>query len=188
MDPAEKLASYQDIIDLPAHMTGEIVSGVLHAHPRPAPRHALAASALGADISAPYQFGRGGPGGWWILDEPEIHLGQNILVPDLAGWKKTKMPHLPETDWFETVPDWVCEILSPATERFDRAEKMPLYAQYGVQYCWLVDPVIQTLEAFKLIEGRWVLLSTLDKQKQVSIEPFDATEFNLSDLWSEELE
>ena len=183
VEPVQKLATYDDLVHLPDNLVGEIVTGVLHAHPRPAPKHALASSSLGADISVPYQLGKGGPGGWWILDEPELHLDQDVLVPDLAGWKKSKMPELPDTAWFEVVPDWVCEVLSPSTQRFDRAEKMPMYAQYGVQYCWLVDPIIQILEAYQLKKGKWVLLVTLDKDKIVSVAPFDATEFSLGDLW-----
>ena len=182
-DTAPQYATYQDIEDLPSNMVGEIIHGILHAHPRPAPRHALSSSSLGVDISGPYQLGRGGPGGWWILDEPELHLGDDIFVPDLAGWKRERMPALPETAWFELEPDWICEVLSPSTARLDRAEKMPLYAHYGVSYCWLVDPDLQTLEAYKLVDQRWLLLKTLDKDKMVSIEPFDATEFCLADLW-----
>ncbi len=180
---AHKLATYDDLAALAENLVGEIVAGVLHAHPRPAPKHSLASSSLGVDISGPYQLGKGGPGGWWILDEPELHLGKNVLVPDLAGWKKSRMPVLPGTAWFEVVPDWVCEVLSPSTERFDRVEKMPVFAKYGVRYCWLVDPVIKTLEAYELKDEKWVLLVTLDKDKMVSVSPFDVTEFSLADLW-----
>ncbi len=181
---AQQYATYQDLEDLPSNMVGEIIHGMLHAHPRPAPRHARASSMIGIDVGNPFDKGVNGPGGWWILDEPELHLGEDIFVPDLAGWRRERMPELPQTAWFELVPDWVCEVLSPSTARFDRAEKMPLYAHYGVSYCWLVDPDLLTLEAYKLVGEHWVLLKTLDKDKMVSIEPFDATEFSLADLWA----
>jgi len=182
--PAKKLATYEDLIAVPDHLVAEIIHGVLHTHPRPAPKHARASSSLGIEVGYSYDKGANGPGGWWILDEPECHLETDIFVPDLAGWRKTRMPKLPETAWFELVPDWVCEVLSPSTARLDRAEKMPLYAQHGVAYLWLIDPDLETLEAYKNQDGQWVLLTTLDGAKMVSVEPFDATEFPLNALWA----
>ena len=184
MQTAPKLASYDDLLELPDNQIGQIIHGVLHTQPRPAPKHTLASSSIGNDLLDPYQFGRkGGPGGWWILDEPEIHLGSHVLVPDLSGWRRERMPELPETAWFEVVPDWVCEVLSPSTARLDRAEKMPIYSEFGVKYCWIIDPDLKTLEAYKLLDKQWLLLETLDNDKMVSIEPFDVTEFCLADLW-----
>ena len=178
-----KPASYDDLLSVPDILVAEIIHGVLHTHPRPAPRHARSSSVLGFQIGSPYDLGSGGPGGWWILDEPECHLGDDIFVPDIAGWRKENMPNLPETAWFELAPEWVCEVLSPSTARLDRAEKMPLYAHYGVKYIWLVDPDLKTLEAYKNVNGQWVLLTTLDNGKDVSIEPYDAISFSLSTLW-----
>lgn len=178
-----KPATYEDLLSVPDILVAEIIYGVLHTHPRPAPRHARASSSLGFEVGSPYDKGSGGPGGWWILDEPECHLGDDIFVPDIAGWRKENMPKLPETAWFELAPEWVCEVLSPSTARLDRAEKMPLYAHYGVKYIWLVDPDLKTLEAYKNVNGQWVLLTTLDNDKDVSVEPFDAISFSLSALW-----
>ena len=144
--PAVQPATYGDILSLPGHLVGEIIRGVLRTHPRPAPKHALAGYFLGGTLVTPFGTGRDGPGGWWILDEPELHLGADILVPDLAGWKRARMPKLPDTAWFELAPDWVCEILSPSTAKVDRAEKLPLYAN-GVAHCWLVDPDLKTLKS-----------------------------------------
>ncbi len=187
-ETALRHAVYEDIFDLPEHLVGEILNGVLETHPRPAPRHALASSALGGEIFAPYGHGRGGPGGWWILDEPELHLGPDIMVPDLAGWRREKMPTLPETAWFETQPDWVCEVISPSTGRIDRAVKMPLYAHYGVQYLWVVDPDLRILEAYQLKEdqtmNKWLLIKTLQDAQTVSLPPFTEIEFELSVLWA----
>jgi Uma2 family endonuclease len=183
--PAERPATYQDLLDLPENVVGEILAGRLHTHPRPAPRHAYAYSALGHMLGAPFSLGRGGPGGWWILDEPEVHLGGDVVVPDLAGWRRERMPHLPETAWFELVPDWVCEVLSPSTARTDRALKMPLYAREEVAHLWLVDPDARILEVFRLAEeGRWLLLRTLKENDAVSQPPFEDFTFPLHDLWA----
>jgi len=180
---AVKQATYQDIIDLPEHIVGEIINGRLETQPRPAPKHALASSSLGAELVSPFQKGRGGPGGWWILDKPECHLGPHVLVPDLAGWRKQRMPVLPETAWFEVVPDWICEILSPSTARLDRSVKMPVYAQLGVAHLWLIDPLPQTLEAYQLHDSHWLLIETFAGDQPVSIAPFSEHTFLLSDLW-----
>ncbi len=182
--PAERFATYDDILDLPEHLVGEIVSGQLYTHPRPAPRHAMAASGVGGELWGPFQGGRGGPGGWWILDEPELHLGSDILVPDLAGWRRERMPALPETAWFEQAPDWVCEVLSPSTARVDRALKMPVYAREGVSHLWLVDPDPRTLEVYALGKGgHWTLLATLAGEAEVRQPPFAAVSFPLGALW-----
>src|SRR5262249_42209165 len=130
--PANKLASYDDLLALPENRIGEIVHGVLHSHPRPAPRHVRSSSILGGELTSPYDKGQGAPGGWWILDEPECRLGPHVLVPDLAGWRRERMPSLPDIAWFELALDWVCEVLSPGTARLDRVQKMPIYAQAGV--------------------------------------------------------
>ncbi len=182
-DAAEKTASYQDLLRVPAHQVAEIVRGQLVTHPRPGPRHAQAASRLGIKVGGGYDLGEGGPGGWLILDEPELHLGPHVLVPDLAGWRRERLPTLPETAWFELAPDWVCEVLSPATARTDRSGKMPIYAEYGVQWLWLVDPDLQTLEVYALQDGHWLLLATLSEDAPVRQPPFDAIEFPLSALW-----
>jgi len=182
--PLAKPATYEDIIDLPEHLVGEIINGRLVTHPRPAPRHARSYSALGAALFDPYDRGRGGPGGWWILDEPELHLGGHVLVPDLAGWRRERMPRLPETAWFELAPDWVCEILSPGTARVDRAEKLPIYAGLQVAHAWLVDPDLQLLEAYQNAGGRWLLLGAWQEDARAAIPPFDAIELELALLWA----
>jgi Uma2 family endonuclease len=183
--PQPKPAHYQDIVDLPEHLVGEIIDGQLYAQPRPAPRHAQASSILGGELIGPYHGGRGGPGGWWILDEPELHLGPEVLVPDLAGWRRERLPRLPETAWFELAPDWVCEVLSPATVRRDRAKKMPVYAANGIGYLWLADPDARTLEAYRNADGHWLLLQTFENGDAVSVAPFDAIAFDLAALWAD---
>lgn len=181
---AEKFSTYDDLLDVPEHMVAEILNGYLETHPRPAPKHANALSTLGFEVGSPFHRGKGGPGGWWILDEPELHLGSDVMVPDLAGWKRDRMPELPDTAWFEQEPDWACEILSPSTARIDRVVKMPLYARYGVKHIWLIDPILKTLEAFELQENNWVLLDAISEDDTVSLPPFDAIDFPLSALWT----
>ena len=176
-------ATYQDVLDAPAHRVAEVVDGRLHTHPRPAPPHALASSQLGGELTGPFGRGRDGPGGWWIIDEPELHLGEDILVPDLAGWRRERMPGLPEAAYFSLAPDWGCEVLSASTRRLDLHGKRPIYAREGVGYLWLVDPTEHTLEAFELHDGHWVLIASAKDDEPVCIRPFDAVTFSLGDLW-----
>ena len=180
-------ATYRDVLDAPPHMVAEVVAGTLHTQPRPAMRHAWASSGMGAKINPAFSFGDGGPGGWVILFEPELHLGEDIVVPDLAGWRRETMPEYPDTAYCTIAPDWVCEILSPSTRGFDRGEKRDLYAREGVSHLWFVDPDERMLEAFELREGHWVLLATLVGEVPVSLPPFDAISFPLGDLWPEVL-
>lgn len=182
-ETASKAASYDDILALPENLVGEILNSQLHTHPRPAPKHAIAYSGLGGNLWNPFQRGISGPGGWWIIDEPEFHLGGDIFVPDLAGWRRERMPELPDTAWFELAPDWICEILSPATARTDRVIKMPLYAEEAVQYLWLVDPDLKTLEVYQLKESHWSLMASLKDDDPVCQPPYDAIKFPLDSLW-----
>ena len=174
---------YQELLDLPENMHGEIINGELHTQPRPAPKHALAASYLGSDLVGPYGKGRGGPGGWWIIDEPEIHLGSDIFVPDIAGWKKERMPLLPETAYFDLSPDWICEVISQSTARKDRVLKMPLYAKNKVQYIWLIEPITKILEVYQLEGPYWTLIGTFADSDKVTIAPFTEISIDLSFLW-----
>ncbi|MGH8583770.1 MAG: Uma2 family endonuclease [Gammaproteobacteria bacterium] len=182
--PAGRISTYDDLCRVPAHLLAQIVHGQLVTLPRPAPRHTLAASSLGDELAGPFQKGRhGGPGGWWILDEPELHLGADILVPDLAGWRRTRMPTLPDLAYFETVPDWICEVLSPATAQLDRVDKLAIYAAHGVAYAWLVDPDAQTLETYTLHEAHWRLDCAFKAADTVRAPPFEAVAFSLATLW-----
>ena len=161
----------------------EIVDGTLHTHPRPAMPHLRASSMLGIELGGPFDCGRGGPGGWWIIDEPELHFGEDILVPNLAGWRRERMPEYPDTAYVTFAPDWVCEVLSPSTRRLALQGKRPAYAREGVGHLWLIEPTDRTLEAFELREGEWVLIAAAKDNDPVSIRPFDAFTFSLGDLW-----
>jgi len=178
-------ARYEDLLGLSDNLVGEIINGMMYSQARPAPKHARASSTLGTDIGSPFDRGRHGPGGWWILDEPELHLGKHVFVPDLAGWRRERMPKLPETAWFELAPDWVAEVLSPATACKDRVLKMPLYAEFGIKYCWLIDPDLRTLEAYVNEGGRWVVLGTWADDDVADIAPFEAVPFELAALWAD---
>jgi len=175
---------YSQLEQLPDSLTGEILNGRLHAHPRPGGKHVLAATTLGLEIGGPYFRGRGGPGGWWILVEPEVHFvpDREVAVPDVAGWLKTRMPEVPEEHKFTVIPDWVCEIMSPSTESIDREIKMPLYAGYGVQWCWLVNPLKQEMETYKLEKGQWILTGEYSFVDEVSAEPFTVLKLTLGEL------
>jgi Uma2 family endonuclease len=177
---------YERYQRVPPHQHAEIVRGTLYVTPRPAPRHANASSVLGAELGGPFQRGRGGPGGWWILDEPEIHFAPlEPTVPDLAGWRVERMPELPEEAHFTLAPDWVCEVLSRSTERVDREVKLPLYAEHRVGHVWLVDPLLKTLEVHALgDDGRWREVRIYQGDAPVRAEPFAAIDLDLKALWS----
>lgn len=184
-EPARRLASYEDVLDAPPHRVAQVVKGELHLHPRPASPHAVASSALGEELGPPFKRGRGGPGGWILLDEPELHLGADILVPDLAGWRRERMPAVADTAYFTLAPDWVCEVLSPGTARLDRAGKLPIYAREGVRHVWLVDPALRTLEVLRREGGGWLLVDVHADDARVRAEPFDAIELELGALWAD---
>lgn len=184
-DPARARATYEDILALPEHMTGEIIAGRLYTQPRPAGPHAIVSSGLGADLGAAFGRGRGGPGGWIILDEPELHFDDEVLVPDMAGWLVERLPVEERTGaYFTVVPDWVCEVLSPSTATRDREIKAPTYARHGVGQLWLVDPVLGHVDAHARREDGWLWLGTWS-ESGAKIPPFDAVELDLDWLWGQ---
>jgi Uma2 family endonuclease len=186
MQTAGRISAYEGLLQLPEGLIGEILDGQLHAQPRPSGAHTAVESALQIELGGPFDRGRGGPGGWRILMEPEIHFLRDleVCVPDLAGWHRARLPNLPQDQRFEVVPDWVCEILSPSTESKDRQIKMPIYARYGVPHAWLIDPVGRTLEAFALEGGAWRQLGTWGGGERVAVAPFDCLELALGALWA----
>jgi len=183
--PFDRPATYEDLVALPDTLVAEIVAGELHASPRPASRHVRAGSVLGRRIGGPFDDGVGGPGGWWILDEPELHFETDVLVPDLAGWRRARMPRYPDAAYFNIAPDWVCEILSPSTAVLDRVRKMDIYAREQVSHAWLVDQVACTLEVLRLENGNWTTLATHEGAEIVRAEPFADIELDLGALWAD---
>jgi Uma2 family endonuclease len=165
-------------------LVGEIVDGELIASPRPASPHARAASRLGMDTGGPFDRGKGGPGGWVILDGPELHIVEQVLVPDLAGWRRERMPEVPDVAHFELPRDWVCEVLSSSTATVDRARKMRHYAAAGAGHVWLADPAATTLETYRLDGDGWRLVQTYAGDVTIRPEPFDAVDLDLGSLWS----
>jgi len=179
-----KPATYEDLVRVPGHLVAEIANGELVTSPRPAPRHARAASSLGGELYGPFDRGRGGPGGWVILDEPELHLHGDVLVPDIAGWRRERMPALPETSAFELAPDWLAEVISPSTASFDRTVKLPIYAREHVSHVWLLDPLVQTLEVLRLDGASYRVVGAWSGSATVQCEPFEALGLQLTELWS----
>jgi Uma2 family endonuclease len=166
-------------------MVAEIIGGELTLSPRPALPHAAAATALGEELGPPFKRGRGGPGGWILLFEPELHLGPDIVVPDLAGWRRTRLPSIPAEPYLTLAPDWVCEVLSPGTNKTDRADKLPMYAREQVRHIWLIDPLQCTLEVLRLDDSNWTLLAVHKDDEHVYAEPFEVFRLELAVLWAD---
>jgi Uma2 family endonuclease len=181
--PLKTGATYADLIEVPEHYVAEMFDGELYASPRPALPHARAASVLGGMLGTPFDHGRNGPGGWLILDEPELHFGNDVLVPDLAGWRRERLPAVPPDAYLTLPPDWVCEVVSASTEAIDRGKKLRIYARQGVGHAWLVHPLRRTLEVLALERGTWVELAAHDGPAGVRVPPFDAIELELAALW-----
>lgn len=186
MDTARKLATYEDLLALPEDVRAEVLGGQLEVLPRPLPRHSFAQAGLARGIGGPFDEddGRGGPGGWWILQEVDVRLGpHDIVQPDIAGWRRTRLVDPWDMQPIDVVPDWVCEVLSPSNRRRDRIYKSDLYARCGVPYYWLVDPEARTLEVFRLHDGKWLRLGGYDEDSVARIEPFEAVEFAVDRLF-----
>lgn len=183
-EPARKAATYEDVLGAPPHVVAEVVSGTLYRSPRPALPHAAAATALGEELGPPFKRGRGGPGGWMILYEPEVHLGADIVVPDLAGWRRERMPELPQTAFVSIAPDWVCEVLSPSTRALDRGAKLRVYAQHHVLHVWLVEPLDKLNEVLRLDGASYRIAQTVTGDEPARLEPFDAIALDISVLWA----
>lgn len=188
MRPPNQEATYADLEALPENLVGQLIEGVLLATPRPSVGHATVTSNLGNDLGSPFGRGRGGPGGWWFLDEPELHFGKNVLVPDLAAWRKERMPTLPAatTPFLTLAPDWVCEVLSPKTASYDRIQKRRIYAREQVGFLWYVEPVERILTAYRHDGTEFREIGTWggDEDDRVRVPPFDAIELALKSIWA----
>jgi Uma2 family endonuclease len=184
MDPARKGPSLKDLDALPPHIKGEIIEGTLYTMTRPRGRHQRTARMVGSDVGNPFDRGLGGPGGWWIIPEPGIELPDTPeIAPDVAGWRRDRLPVLPEDEAIQVVPDWVCEILSPTTRRHDLLVKKPYYARIGVNHHWLIDLAARTLTAYRLETGRWVELGVYGDERDARIEPFEGVALDIAGWW-----
>ncbi len=187
LQPALAQATYEDLCKLPDNVVGELIEGVLYVSQRPASRHAVASSILGGRLIPSFFDGTGGPGGWIILFEPELWFDSATLVPDLAGWRRERMPEVPDVVGFELAPDWICEVLSPSTERLDRLRKMSIYGREGVRHAWLLDPIARTLEIYGLVGSDLRLEVTHHENDVVRAEPFEAIELDVRTIWNPSL-
>ena len=178
-----KRATYEDVLNAPENKIAEILDGELVLSPRPAPKHSAVSSGIGMMLGNPFHRGQDGPGGWWILDEPELHFGEHIVVPDLAGWRRECMPTLPDEAFISLAPDWVCEVLSLSTERTDRGRKLRIYAEAGVAHLWFVKESARTLEVLRLKDGVWTIVGVCVDSDVVRIHPFEAIQIELGRLW-----
>lgn len=180
-------ATYDDVLAAPEHLVAELMDGELHLSPRPRNRHGRVGAKLGSVIGRffDHEGDDDGPGGWLLLDEPELHFAPKtrVVVPDLAGWRRERMPEVPDEAYFTVMPDWVCEILSPGTVRFDRLVKLPRYAEYGVGHAWIVDVEEQTIEVLRNTEGHWLNVLVADVREPFRAEPFEAVQFDFRKWW-----
>ncbi len=185
MQSVRKLPTIADLDALPPGIKGEIIEGVLHTMTRPRARHQRLPGAVFRGVAGPLAAGKGGPGGWWILIEPGIELPNTPeIAPDLAGWRRERLPDLPEDNSITVVPDWVCEILSPTNRRHDLLVKKPYYAKVGVPFHWLIDRQGSTLTAYRLEREHWFELGTWGDETDARIPPFDAVPFDVKALWA----
>jgi Uma2 family endonuclease len=180
--PPKRPATYEDLLKVPDHKVAEILDGELHVSPRPASLHGLVSLRLGGHLLA-FDDGYQGQRGWWILPEPELHLGPDVLVPDLAGWRTERLPRVSNVKFHALAPDWVCEVISPSTERIDRLKKLRIYAREGIRHAWLIDPIARTIEIRRLEAGAWVLISIHRDNEVINPEPFDVLPLPLVRLW-----
>jgi len=176
----QRPATYDDLLRVPDHLVAEIVDGELYANPRPAGPHARATTALGIILGAAFDLN---DRGWWYIDEPELHLAGEVVVSDIAGWRRERMPPVLDAPWYDLAPAWVCEALSPGTARLDRFKKMPTYAREAVDFAWIIDATMRSLEAFRLEHGQWVVIAQHTDDAIVRVEPFEEIEINLGKLW-----
>ena len=180
-DPFKRNAKYGDLYGIPDGTVGELIDGNLYASPRPRINHAMMIGALHLELA---RFIRDlSPAGWVIVIEPEVRFGQDVLVPDLAGWRRKRMPKVPDVSSIKLAPDWVCEGLSPSTALLDKGRKREVYARSGVPHVWYADPRTQDIDVLRLKGKTYTIVMTATRGRVV-IEPFTKT-LNLDRMWEQ---
>ncbi|WP_394824290.1 Uma2 family endonuclease [Pendulispora albinea] len=182
---ARRPATYADLLALPEDVRAEIIDGHIVTMPGALPRHSKSQRAIGSFIGRPFDDddGSGGPGGWWIFLEIDIQLGPNVVRPDLAGWRRERLPDPGDVRPILVAPDWICEILSPSNTAHDRVTKRRIYARHQVRHYWIVDPIARTLETLTLEGERWVDAGTFDDSETARVPPFEAVELPIGRLF-----
>jgi Uma2 family endonuclease len=180
---AERPATYEDLLKVPDNLIAELIDGELFTSPRPPSRYMRAASRLYRQVGNAFDADEVGATNWWITFADQINLEPDVFVPDVAGWRRERVPDWPRDEYWNVAPDWVCEVVSPSTGRLDRVRKLPGYAFHGIPYAWMLDPLLQTLEVYRLEQGRWVTIATHGGDDVVRAEPFEAAEIRLASLW-----
>jgi Uma2 family endonuclease len=184
--PARDPATYADLLKLPDAVRAQILSGQIITAPAPLPSHSKVQGAVRRFVGGPFDDddGHGGPGGWWIFVEVDVQLDvHNVVRPDLAGWRRARLPDPGEQRPISITPDWVCEVLSPSSVAYDRVTKSRLYAANGIRHYWIIDVDARTLEAFELVEQRWVLAGSYDEDALVRVAPFVEVELPVGRLF-----
>lgn len=184
--PAKEKATYDDVLRAPENMVAELIDGELYTWPRPRARHGTAQTRILIDVGGKYGIGHK-PDAWWLITEPEVHLGSNAVVPDIGGWRPARMPRLPDSH-ISLVPDWVCEVLSPSTARVDRGKKLATYARFGVPWAWYVDVDEHAFEVMRLDGEKWTIVEVFTEPEIVHAEPFPAADIDLGLIWDSDAE
>jgi Uma2 family endonuclease len=166
----------------------EVIDGVAEEKAAPGFNHALVVNQLGGIVGQAFgRKGRGGPGGWWITNDPDIELSSLDLVrPDVAGWRRERMPERPVVRPVTVAPDWICEILSPSNRKRDLVDKHNLYHRHGVSHYWQVDPEAQTLTVLGHEPDGYKVLLVASGLQPVRAAPFEQLEFSVAELLGEE--
>jgi Uma2 family endonuclease len=185
-EPARRPATWEELLATPDDgRIYEVLAGNLEAQPRPRPSHGRTQALLAGELSGPFDRGRGGPGGWWLVIEPDVELdAHNIVAPDIAGWRRERMPVFTDERPIAVRPDWICEVVSPSNRRRDRGPKADLYQRVGVPHYWILDSEERTLEAFENRSAAWVRLGAWSDGDSARIPPFDAISLEVGGLFT----
>jgi Uma2 family endonuclease len=187
---AQHAATAADLLAIPEpERFHEVIDGELVRKAAPSGPHGRAQSRVVAKIGGPYDRRPGGraPGGWWIVTEVEIELEvRQVYRPDVTGWRRERLPELPDQTPITVRPDWVCEILSESNARNDLVRKMRGYHRAGVPHYWIVDPREQTLTVYRWTAEGFLLALAAERHERVRAEPFADIELFVGSLFGDD--